>query len=105
MLSCRECIERLRPDDPRIPTGRYHQSSCDFYCNKPTRYRDLEQQEDPQPREVVHVVHHSEMSKQESDMLQQLSREVKYLRTKLDERDKRQEHNSSPTRQRGMAIE
>ena len=80
MITCSECIERLRPDDPRIPTGRYHQSSCDLYCNKPTYYRELEQQEAP---EIIHVVRHSNMNKQEFDILQQLSREVKYLRNQV----------------------
>ena len=43
MISCNECIELLRKlgDDPRIKSGRYHLSGCD-YCNKPTYYRELE---------------------------------------------------------------
>lgn len=42
MLTCRKCIERMKPDDPRIKSGRYHLCGCD-YCNKPTYYRELEE--------------------------------------------------------------
>ena len=79
MLTCRECIERLRPDDPRIPTGRYHQSSCDFYCNKPTYYREVEQPKEPQ--EVFH----------------------RYIYEHEAKRDVRKQ--TTPTRQKGMTIE
>ena len=34
----------MYPDDPSIPTGRYHQSTCDYYCDKSTYYRELEHQ-------------------------------------------------------------
>ncbi len=44
MISCADCIQRMKPDDPRVPVGLYHQSGCDSYCNKPTIERDLEQQ-------------------------------------------------------------
>ena len=43
MLSCAECKERLYPSDPTIRVGRYHLSTCEHYCNKPTYYRELEQ--------------------------------------------------------------
>jgi len=50
-------------------------------------FQDMRDEEPPvtKPQEIVHVVRHSEMSKQESDMLQQLSREVKYLRNQVKE--------------------
>ena len=42
MLTCQECKEQLYPDDPTFPVGKYHQSSCDYYCDKPTYYREIE---------------------------------------------------------------
>jgi len=43
MITCKECIERFKNwgDDPRVKSGRYHLSGCD-YCDKPTYYRELE---------------------------------------------------------------
>ncbi len=32
-VTCRQCISDFRPDDPRVKSGRYHLSSCD-YCTK-----------------------------------------------------------------------
>lgn len=32
-MNCEKCIERFKPDDPRVKSGRYHLSSCD-YCSK-----------------------------------------------------------------------
>ena len=46
MISCSECVERMKPDDPRVKSGRYHLCGCD-YCNKPD-YRQLEQPK-PEP--------------------------------------------------------
>ncbi len=42
MITCQECLEKMKPDDPRVPTGRYHHSSCDYFCNKPTYYKEIE---------------------------------------------------------------
>ena len=44
MITCEKCIARFKSwgDDPRVKSGHYHLSSCD-YCNKPQYYRDLEQ--------------------------------------------------------------
>ena len=43
MITCNECIERFKSwgDDPRVKSGRYHLSSCD-YCDKSNYYRELE---------------------------------------------------------------
>lgn len=43
MISCKDCIDRFKSwgDDPRVKSGRYYLSGCD-YCNKPQYYRDLE---------------------------------------------------------------
>ena len=43
MISCKECKERLYPSDPSIPVGIYHHSDCDYFCDKPQYFRDLEQ--------------------------------------------------------------
>ena len=43
MIECKECIRNLHPHDPRVPVGRYHQSTCGYYCDKPSYYRELEQ--------------------------------------------------------------
>jgi hypothetical protein len=42
MITCRECIQRLYPDDPRVKSGKYNMSACEHYCSKPQYYRDLE---------------------------------------------------------------
>ena len=49
MISCSECIERMKPDDPRVKAGRYHLCGCD-YCEKPDYFRDLEQSYESRPR-------------------------------------------------------
>lgn len=41
MITCAECIEKLKPDDPRIRSGKYMRCGCD-YCDKPTYFRELE---------------------------------------------------------------
>ncbi len=41
MITCKECKERIRPDDPTVKSGRYHLCSCD-YCGKPSYYREIE---------------------------------------------------------------
>ena len=41
MITCAECIQRMKPDDPRIKSGRYNLCGCD-YCSKSTYYRELE---------------------------------------------------------------
>ena len=43
MLTCKECRERLYPEDPSIRLGKYHMSTCEDYCNKPDSERELEQ--------------------------------------------------------------
>ena len=43
MMSCKECRERLYPEDPSIRLGKYHMSTCEHYCNKPYSERELEQ--------------------------------------------------------------
>ena len=82
MFTCEECTQRMYPDDPRIRTGRYNLSGCD-YCNKPSIYRELELKQPPQEQVIIH--RHSNMGKQEFALLQQLRREVTYLQNKVNE--------------------
>jgi len=79
LITCEECRRRLLPDDPRVKSGRYRLSCCD-YCDKPDYYRELEK-----PPVVEHIVRHSDMGAKEFDQLQQTAAEVKYLRDKVAE--------------------
>ena len=45
------------------------------------------------PQEIVHIVQYSNMGKQEFDTLQQLSREVTYLRNEVKELSKKKKGN------------
>ena len=85
IITCEECRERLYPDDPSVPVGRYHHSTCDYFCNKPTRYRELEKEAAPKPQVVEHIVRTSNMGRQEFMLLQSLQGQVKYLQDKVDE--------------------
>ncbi len=82
MLTCKECRRNLYPEDPSIPTGKYGHSSCDYFCDKPVYYRELETQSPP---EQIIVHRHSSMSAQENDILQQTARRTVYLEKKLNE--------------------
>ena len=86
MITCADCIRRLYPDDPRVKSGSYHLSGCD-YCNKPKYFRDTEQQK--HTRIIEH--RHSNMSQKDYDLLQQTSRQVQHLQGKLTEREKKKE--------------
>ncbi len=69
MITCKECRERLYPDDPRIPVGRYHHSTCVYFCDKPMYNRELEATE---PQVVEHIHRTSNMSRKEFDCLERL---------------------------------
>jgi len=75
MIACLECIDRFKSwgDDPRVKSGRYRLSGCD-YCNKPQYYRDIEQPQkiDPEP----------EWTKRQWYKVQQLQSEVADWRQK-----------------------
>ncbi len=77
MITCKECKLRLLPEDPSVPTGIYHHSSCDYFCDKPTYYRDLETKNEPQV--VEHIHRHSDMRKKDFNLLQQTALKVDYL--------------------------
>ena len=56
MITCKECRERLYPDDPSVRLGKYRMSTCEHYCNKPQYYRDTEQPKpEPQVPDSVEV--------------------------------------------------
>ena len=81
MISCEQCIQRLKPDDPRIPQGRYHHSTCDYFCDKPQYYRD------PKTQTVEHIVRHSDMSNKEYAELKEMKRKVAYLESAVRGRE------------------
>ena len=80
MLTCRECMEILHPDDPRVPVGRYHQSGCDYYCDKPHNLRELAQAEIVSPTEVIH--RQADMGAKEFALLKDTSKKVSGLMKK-----------------------
>ena len=41
MITCKECLDKLYPHDPKVRSGKYRLCSCD-YCAKPTDLRELE---------------------------------------------------------------
>lgn len=79
MITCRECIERLKPDDPRVKSGRYHLCGCD-YCNKPSYFRELE---NPEPPPEVTIK--EEWKPKQWDVVNQLRGSFIYLQGKLNE--------------------
>ena len=81
MITCEKCRQRLFPDDPKVRSGKYMKCGCD-YCDKPYYYRELEAQSPP---EQVIVHRHSDMSKQDWDLLQQTALKVAYLDKKIAE--------------------
>jgi len=104
MITCAECIERFKAwgDDPRIKSGRYRLSGCD-YCNKPQYYRELEaEQREPQVTEIIH--RHADMSKQEFADLQSLKGQVKFLQSKIEELTKRRKPEKKQTDYKGLSI-
>lgn len=66
MISCKDCIENLKPDDPRVKSGKYRLCGCD-YCNKPDYYRQLEGLKDdvqviqPSPKELQDSFHKTQV--------------------------------------------
>jgi len=88
MITCKQCIEDLRPDDPRIRSGRYRMCGCD-YCNKPSYFRELElsTEEVARPQEIIH--RHSNMGAKEFDLLQQTAMKVDHLEGQFKEQQAR----------------
>lgn len=51
MITCEACKEHLYPIDPSVPAGKYHYSTCDYYCGKSDHDREHEMVVvSPQPR-------------------------------------------------------
>jgi len=81
VITCRACIERLYPHDPRIPCGRYHHSTCDYFCNKSDYDRELEQKVEQvlkQPPVVTPLI-------PEYKYLDTLKADMMHLKNKLNE--------------------
>ena len=87
MITCAECIEQLRPDDPHIRSGRYGKCGCD-YCQKLSYYRDLEM-EKAEPE----VIFRARPVDAEID---RLKAEVNYLFNKYAELKAQKRKQSSP---------
>jgi len=71
MITCRQCIDEFKPDDPRIKSGSYHLSGCD-YCNKPLYFRNIEDGDLPD-RTIV------DLDKESKDEMKRLRAQVMYL--------------------------
>ena len=88
-LNCQECIEGL-PLDPRVRSGRYHLSSCDYCSHKeeipPTSF------EPRYPRKVIVRVEGHPATKDEWKLLGQLTADVRYIKAVFkSQQDKRRE--------------
>ena len=92
-ITCRECKERIYPEDPTIRQPRWigrkiipygSPSSCDAFCDKPSYEREIEARLD-EPREVVHKHFHSDLSKEHWDRVEQSLRDNADLRKKVNE--------------------
>ena len=75
MIPCEECLERMKPDDPRVKTrlydGRLGNSICNG-CNKPLYYREIEKPHElPEQKEFV---------MNQWNKVRQLQAEIEYYR-------------------------
>jgi len=80
MITCQECIERMKPNDPRVKSGRYYLCGCD-YCNKPHYFRELEQTK-PKP-EIPDIPDIAKVSQLQSHV-EQARAGYLYLQNKLN---------------------
>ncbi len=76
MITCKECLERMYPDDPGVKSGRYHLCSCD-YCGKPDIDREIEKL-----LEIKPPIEQPEWTRKQWDAIQQLRSEVAGWREK-----------------------
>jgi len=102
VLTCRECREHLYPEDPSIPTGKYHHSTCAYFCSKPDYYREIERIKEvskEEPTEVIHrhINYNSSLSRKEYGEIEQIKRKSIYLDKKVNEYidKKRQSYNKT----------
>ena len=84
-MNCKECLERMRPDDPRIKSGRYHLSGCDYcaYYMSP-EYR-LEKLEEEIPNLGKIIPKDEQWNSKQWDTVKQLQGLVRYLDSKVTE--------------------
>jgi len=92
LITCRECIENLKPSDPRVKAGRYKMRGCD-YCPKEPYYRELENQES-KPQEIIH--RYSDMSMKDYDLLTQTALKVDYLEKRLNVKIRKSNRQKEP---------
>ena len=84
MISCKECKERLYPEDPTIRVGKYHLSTCEHYCDKPSYYRELEERLSTEV--IIKKVHtHINIDKKALE----LQKRIVSLESKLEHLDKK----------------
>jgi len=84
VISCKECKRRLYPEDPSLPVGPYHHSTCDYFCNKPTYYRELEltkvDVKQPTNKELLDKLHRIEVLM--NDLENRLNRHIDFSKKK-----------------------
>ena len=71
MITCEECRLRMKPDDPRVRSGKYNRCGCDF-CDKPSYYIEIEKQHELPEQE--------EFTIRQWDYIQQIKAEVLHYR-------------------------
>ena len=49
-MNCAECICRFRGDDPRVKSGKYHLSSCDYCTIDYSQITSIQQMEEVHQR-------------------------------------------------------
>ena len=85
MITCNQCIERMKPDDPRVRSGTYHMCGCD-YCNKPTYYRELEKKKEESEVNHIYIYEHSNISNRQAARLSALENQYSSLKKLFNER-------------------
>ena len=83
MITCAQCIQQLKPEDPRVRSGRYRLCSCD-YCSKPSYFRELEevQKDMPAPRPIVNVTY--KMDARSTPAFKELKEQIALTNGRLD---------------------
>jgi len=71
VITCEECIQRMKPDNPRVRSGRYNKCGCD-YCDKPSYYRTVESRI-TEPDRVEYVTYQNVDGKQLASLRKNLT--------------------------------
>lgn len=82
-MTCKECLERMYPEDPRIRGGRYNRCGCD-YCDKSTDQRELEEKL-MRLDEILEQVPEKQWTSRQWDTVNQLRGLVLHLQRKVNE--------------------